>query len=73
MPMQVEFDLPMSAFDTPAVKAAFEHFIDKCQTEIAAGNTDYHVGYARRLQNLLVSLEKAESDAFASATRQPGS
>ena len=31
----------MSAFDTPAVSAAFELFIGKCKVEIAAGNEDY--------------------------------
>jgi hypothetical protein len=68
--MQVEFDLPMTALDTPAVKNAFEFYIAKCKAEIAAGNRDYYVGYQSRLEELLRALETAEGDAFRQATRR---
>jgi len=68
--MQIEFDLPMTAFDTPAVKNAFKFYIAKCKAEIAAGNRDYHVGHERRLGELLKTLETAELDAVKRASAQ---
>ena len=61
--MQIDFNLPMTVFDTDAVKLAFTHFIAKCDAEVTAGNTDYYQAYADRLRELLQMIDTAEADA----------
>jgi hypothetical protein len=61
--MQIEYVLPLSAFDTPAVEAAFRLYIEKCQEEIAAGNDYPYVAHERRMLRLLMAVEKAEAQS----------
>jgi hypothetical protein len=68
--MQIDFALPMTVFDTDAVKLAFEHFIAKCDAEVAKGDTDYYQAYADRLRDLLELLDATEAEAVRRATRR---
>jgi hypothetical protein len=67
--MQIEFDLPMTAFDTSAVEAAFHHYIARCVEHVAAGKDYPWAGHKWRLEELLKDLKRVELDAVTRVER----
>ena len=68
--MQIDFNLPMTVFDTDVVKLAFKAYLKMCRAELAKGNTDYYQAYADRLIELLQALETAEFEALKRVSRR---
>ena len=68
--MQIDFNLPMTVFDTDVVKLAFKAYLKMCCAELAKGNTDYYQAYADRLIELLQALETAEFEALKRVSRR---